>query len=165
MAQTEAQIIRSLIEKWIPLGLEYTEGAEGVTTLFIHAGSELGAKRANVFLEQHGKVLYPGKLQGPGNKPGMVHQVQQLLLEDLREAERQFQEAGIACPTEYRITYEPGPGRRDVELSHELKYIHHPVKTLQHGPEDWLDGRLEKHYGKLIPPESEWPATRPARED
>jgi hypothetical protein len=155
VAQTEAQIIQSLIEKWIPLALEYANGAEGVTTIFVHAGSELGAKRANVFFEQHGRVIYPGKLQGPGNKPGMVHQVQQLLLEDLSEAERQFTEAGLPCPTEYRITYEPGPGRLDAQLSHELKYTDHPTKILQDGPEDWLDGRLEKHYGKLTPTEEQ----------
>ncbi|CAQ01191.1 hypothetical protein CMS1077 [Clavibacter sepedonicus] len=81
----------------------------------------------------------------------------------LRDAEKQLAQQGAGHPTEYRITYEPGPGRSDVQLSREIKYVDHPVKTLQNGPEDWLDGRLEKVFGKLLPPEDEWPKYRGKR--
>ncbi|KZC95191.1 MULTISPECIES: hypothetical protein [Clavibacter] len=155
MPRSEQQIIQNLIEKWIPLALEYAAGAPGVSTLYIYAGSELGGKYANAFFEQHGDVVYPGRLDTPQKKPGMVFQMQELLLEDLNEAEREFKAAGIPCPTEYRVTYEPDPGRLDVQLSHELKYANHPTKILEEGPEDWLDGRLEKRLGKLTPTEQQ----------
>ncbi|MFT2710198.1 MULTISPECIES: hypothetical protein [Clavibacter] len=85
-----------------------------------------------------------------------VLRMQHQMVADLRDAEKRLVEQGAGHPTEYRITYDPGAGRLDVQLSREVKYANHPVKTLQNGPEDWLDGRLEKVFGKLLPPETEW---------
>lgn len=154
MVKDEQQIIQELIHKWVPLALEFCKGAPGVTTVFIHAGSELDAKRANAFFEQSGVVIYPDDLKG-SDVASDVLELQDLLLQDLLDAEVDFRDAGIPCPTEYRVTYEPGPGRLDVQLSRELKYANHPTKILHDGPEDWLDGRLEKHYGRLTPTEEQ----------
>ncbi|KZC96481.1 MULTISPECIES: hypothetical protein [Clavibacter] len=156
MGVNEQEIIQGLINSWIPLGLEYAEGAQGVTALFIYAGSEPNHRYANIFFEQDGAVLYPSQVRGARSDDNRVFGMQHCMLDDLREAEARFKEAGIACPTEYRITYEPTLRRLDVQVSHDIKYAHHPVKTLQNGPEDWLDGRLEKVFGKLLPPESRW---------
>jgi hypothetical protein len=158
MNRRQEGIIRELVGTWVPLALEYAEGADNVTTLFIYAGSELGSYYANAFFEQEGQVNYPGKLQGADTSRTRVLGMQRGFREALHKAEAQFTEAEIPCPTEYRVSYEPGPGHLDVQLSRELKYAHHPVKTLEHGPEDWLDGRLPKTFGRLIPPEAEWPA-------
>ncbi|MFT2713326.1 hypothetical protein [Clavibacter sp. Sh2126] len=134
-----------------------------MTTLFIYAASEPNQRYANIFFGQDGKVLYPSDVRGARTDDNRVFDMQHCMLDDLRKAEAQFNTAGIACPTEYRIIYEPGPGRLDVQLSREIKYTDHPVKTLQNGPEDWLDGRLEQVFGKLLPPEEEWPKYRRKR--
>jgi hypothetical protein len=152
----EVETIHELASKWVSLGLDFCESAGGVSKMYIYAASELGVKYANILFEQHGVVIYPDNLKAEGIDHGLIFRMQDLMLEDLDEAERAFRSAGVPCPTEYRVTYELGPRRLDVQLSHEIKYAEHPVKTLEHGPEDWLDGRLEKVFGKLLPPESEW---------
>jgi hypothetical protein len=155
MVKLEDEILRDLIHRWIPLGLEYCQGAPGITTLFVYAGSELGGQYANIFYEQNGEVLYPDHIKGGSTNPSEVVQMQKLLLEDLDQAESEFTAASIPCPTEYRITYEPNPGRLDMQISRELKYVNHPTKVLEDGPEDWLDGRLEKQLGNLMPTEEQ----------
>ncbi|MFT2713090.1 hypothetical protein ACMT90_14815 [Clavibacter sp. Sh2126] len=154
MVKSEQQIIQELIHKWVPLALEFCQGAPGVTAVFVYAGSELGSMHANAFFEQSGAVIYPDDLKG-ATRESDVFELQDLLMQDLLDAERDFREAVLPCPTEYRITYEPGPGRLDMQLSHEIKYANHPTKILEDGPEDWLEGRLEKHFGKLMPTEEQ----------
>ncbi|MBF4624022.1 hypothetical protein [Clavibacter sp. VKM Ac-2872] len=156
MSTSEQDILQGLINGWIPLGLEYAQGAQGVTTLYLYADSEPNHQHANIFFEQSGRVVYPSRLDGVDSHSQRILNMQKCMIEDLIEAERLFREIGIPCPTEYRITYEPEAGRLDVQLSRDIKYADHPVKTLQSGPEDWLDGRLEKVVGKLLPPEREW---------
>lgn len=109
---------------------------------------------ANAFFEQAGVVVYPDFLKG-ATREYDVFELHNLLMQDLFDAESDFREAGLPCPTEYRITYEAGPGRLDMQLSHEIKYANHPTKILEDGPEDWLEGRLEKHFGKLMPTEEQ----------
>ncbi|MBF4624020.1 hypothetical protein [Clavibacter sp. VKM Ac-2872] len=157
MTQQEHEIVQIAIEKWISAGLEYAHGAGGVRALYVYIGSELGSAYANVFFEQDGEVLYPSKLKGADASTEKIIELQRYLVDVLDEAEAAFKKSQIPPPTEYRITYEPGSGRLDVQLSREVKYRHHPVKTIQHGPEDWLNGRLEKLYGALLPPEDQWP--------
>lgn len=152
----EQNIIQGLINSWLPLGLEYAEGAPGVTKLFVYAGSEPGQQYANIFYEQDGVVVYPNKLRGVAGGLRDILNMQELMIEDLIAAERQFGELEIPCPTEYRIEYDVNGGRLDVQLSRELKYTDHPNKSLIDGPEDWLDGRLDKHFGRLIPEDYEW---------
>jgi hypothetical protein len=144
--KTEQEIIQELINKWLPLGVEFAEGAAGVVGMYFHAGSELGAKRANIFFDVGDKIVYPGNLKGAQTTRGSVHHMQGLMIEDLLDAERQFKESGIPCPTEYRISYEPAPGRLDVQLHRDLKYHGHPTKGLLDGPVDWLGDRLEEVY-------------------
>jgi hypothetical protein len=148
--------IHELVSKWVSLGLDFCESATGVSKMYIYAASELGVKYANIFFEQGGAIIYPDKLKAEGLDHQLIFRMQDLMLEDLNEAEREFRAAGAPCPTEYRITYDLGPRRLDLQMSHEIKYAEHPVKTLEHGPEDWLDGRLEKVFGKLLPPEDRW---------
>ncbi|WP_131798082.1 hypothetical protein [Clavibacter tessellarius] len=156
MPMSEQDVIQGLINSWVLLGLEYAQGAQGVTALYLYAGSEPNHQYANIFFEQDGQVLYPSKLSGVDVHPHRMLDMQKCMIEDLIQAEVAFRELAVPCPTEYRITYEPGPGRLDVQLSREVKYADHPVKTLQSGPEDWLVGRLEPVVGKLLPPERRW---------
>ncbi|WP_143757219.1 hypothetical protein [Clavibacter michiganensis] len=163
MPKGEQEIVQGLVNSWLPLGIEYAEGAPGVSVLYLYAGSEPNHRYANIFFEQDGRVVYPSKLSGVDTNPRRILDMQKCMLDDLRKAEADFKNIGIPCPTEYRLTYEPVPGKLDVQLSREIKYADHPVKTLQSGPEDWLDGRLDKVFGKLLPPESEWPKYRRKR--
>jgi hypothetical protein len=157
MLKSEQDVINDLISRWISLGLEYAEGAQGVSTLYLYGGSEPNHQYANIFFEQEGQVLYPSKLRGVDTHAHRILGMQKYMIEDLMDAEKEFRNLGIPCPTEYRITYDIEDAKLDVQLSREIKYANHPVKTLQNAPEDWLDGRLDKVFGKLLPPESKWP--------
>lgn len=163
MSSIEQEAIQGLINSWIPLGVEYADGAEGVSAMYIYAASEPGQRYANIFFEQDGRVVYPDDLSGVDVSSSRVLRMQHHMVADLREVEKRLALQGAGHPTEYRIIYEPGPGKLDVQISREIKYTDHPVKTLQNGPEDWLDGRLEKVFGKLLPPEDEWPKYRRKR--
>lgn len=147
MAKTEDEILRELISKWVPLALEYSEGAPGLTKIYVYAGSEIGHVYANAFFEQEGSVRYPNQLRGVEASNERVVAVQRFLRNDLRVAEAQFDEAGVPRPTQYRIIYDLVSRQLDMQMSHELLYSNHPTKILEEGPEDWLDGRLEKLFG------------------
>ncbi|MFT2710194.1 hypothetical protein [Clavibacter tessellarius] len=156
MARSESDIVQDLVNKWISLGVEYGEAAPGIKTLYVYAASESGIMHANVFYEQDGKVVYPDKLEGEGIDHDDVFKLQTLLLEDLEEAEAEFIESGVPCPTEYKITYETGPSRLDVQLSRDIKFSNDRDRIPEDGPEEWLDGRLPKVYGKTTPPQAKW---------
>ncbi|MFT2710196.1 MULTISPECIES: hypothetical protein [Clavibacter] len=153
---SEQRIIQGLINSWLPLALEYAAGAPDVTKLFVYAGSEPGQQCANSFYEQGGVILYPSKLKGAGGGPRAILDMQRHMIDDLNAAEKQFVESSIPCPTEYRIEYDLKGSKLDVQLSRELKYSDPPDKSLIDGPEDWLDGRLDKHFGRLVPGDREW---------
>ncbi|WP_086516201.1 hypothetical protein [Clavibacter michiganensis] len=157
MTQQEHEIVQTALDKWVAAGLQYAQGIVGVRVLYVYVGSELGSAYANVFFEQDGEVLYPSKLKSADASTEKIIEPQRYLVDVLDEAEAAFKKSQIPPLTEYRINYEPGSGRLDVQLSREVKYRQHPVKTIQHGPEDWLNGRLEKLYGALLPPEDQWP--------
>ncbi|KZC96523.1 MULTISPECIES: hypothetical protein [Clavibacter] len=148
MARTEYEILQELTSKWVPLALEYSGGAPGLTRTYIYAGSEIGHVYANVFFEQEGAVLYANQLRGVDASDERVVAVQRFLRNDLRTAEAQFDEAGVPRPTQYRITYDLVSRQLDMQMSHELLYSNHPTKILEEGSEDWLDGRLEKVFGR-----------------
>jgi hypothetical protein len=58
MPKSEQDVINDLISRWISLGLEYAEGAQGVSTIYLYGGSEPNHQYANIFFEQEGQVLY-----------------------------------------------------------------------------------------------------------
>ncbi|MBF4624014.1 hypothetical protein [Clavibacter sp. VKM Ac-2872] len=143
---TYDEVLRELIDNWVSLGLEYSQGAH-VTKLFIYAASEEGSAYANIFYEQDGQVVYPHELRGIDTGRERVLAVQRYLRVDLKAAEGKLRELGASVPTQYRVTYDLASRQLDMQLSHDVIYAGHPTKVMEEGAEDWLDGRLRKIFG------------------
>ncbi|KZC96524.1 MULTISPECIES: hypothetical protein [Clavibacter] len=143
----QEQVLAELIESWVSLALEYSDGAPDLTRIFVYAASERDRTYANVFFEQDGSVIYASELRGVDADPDRTVAVQRFLLKDLKAAETRLRELGAPVPTQYRVAYDTVIRQLDMQLSHEPMYANHPAKIMEEGAEDWLDGRLRKIFG------------------
>ena len=143
---SEQEILQELVSAWVSLGLEYSAGAPDVTAMYVYVSSERGSVFPNIYFEQRGVVVTPGKLAGVATSFDRVGQMHRLQYEDLKRAQAKFAEAGIPAPTEYKIYYEPQTKKLDVQLSRELIYANDPDRIPEHGIEYWLGDRAPKLY-------------------
>ena len=144
--QQEQEIIEDLISKWVSLGLEFAAGAPGVTALYIYVSSELGSVYPEIFFEQDGEIRYSDSVVGADTSDHRIYGFHKLQFEDLREAQDQFDAAGVPRPTEYRVYYEIATRKLDVQLSRELIYANDPVKIPELGVQDWLGDRAPRLF-------------------
>jgi len=144
----QEQVLAELIESWVSLALEYSDGAPNLTRIFVYAASERDSAYANVFFEQDGSVVYANELEGVDASRERAVAVQRFLLKDLKAAKVQMHELGARILTQYRVTYATVTRQLDMQLSYEPMYPKHPTKIMEEGAEDWLDGRLRKIFGR-----------------
>jgi len=144
----QEQVLAKLIESWVSLALEYSDGAPDLTRIFVYAASERDSAYANMFFEQRGSVVYANELEGVDATRERAVAVQRFLLKDLKAAEVQMHELDAPIPTQYRVTYDTVARQLDMQLSYEPMYAKHPTKIMEEGAEDWLDGRLRKIFGR-----------------
>jgi hypothetical protein len=138
----EQKILGDLISKWVSLGLAYSNGAPGITALYIFAASEDGSSYADFFFEQDGAVDYPSRLEGVETSTIRVDRLHTLQTNDLFAAEDEFRAAGAPLPTEYRVSYETNTGKLDVQISRDFKYRGEGSTIMERGPREWLGSRL-----------------------
>jgi len=148
----QGAILDDLIQKWVSLGLEYADGAPDLTKIYIYGASERDSAYANMFFEQRGSVVYANELEGVDAGRERAVAVQRFLQKDLKAAETRLREVGAAIPTRYRVTYDTVIRQLDMQLSYEPLYADHPMKIMEEGAEDWLDGRLRKMFGEYDAP-------------
>jgi len=143
---SEQDVLNDVVSDWVSLGLQFVGDAPGVTGIYVYVSSEPGSVYPAMFVEQHGKVLYPSHVVGTDTSHARVLRMLDLVIGDLYRAQARFDELGVPRPTEYRVHYELPSGRLDVQLSRELIYDGHPTK----GPEDgiiyWLGDRAPRLY-------------------
>lgn len=145
MAQ-EAEILRNLFSNWISLALEYASGAPDVRAVYVYASSEGASSFTNVYFDQAGTVVSPGKLAGVDAALSRVGQVQDLLTADLFAAEDALKAADVPPPTEYRVYYEVATRKLDSQLSRELIYSNDADRIPERGIEYWLGDRAPKLF-------------------
>jgi hypothetical protein len=137
----EAAILQDLFAKWISLGVEFADGAPGVSAIYVYVSSERGSVYPEILFEQDGQIRYPSDVVGVDAGVERVRSIHKLQFEDLRAAEAQFEAAGIPAPTEYRLTFDTGTRALDVQLSRKLIYANDPVKVPEQGVADWFGDR------------------------
>jgi len=148
MSVNQAQAFDELASSWVSLALESSDGAVGLSKIFVYAGSEEGSRYANVFFEQSGSVIYANELQGVDVGDDRVFAMKRHLHDHLGDAEARLDECSAPRPTQYRLVYDNVLCQVDLQLSYESVYSRHPTKVMEEGAEDWLDGLLEKKIGR-----------------
>ncbi|MDQ1123114.1 hypothetical protein [Microbacterium trichothecenolyticum] len=145
-ASAEQAILHDLISKWISLGVEYISGTEGVEAIYIYAANEVpGATYVGIAFEKDGEIDYPARARGGGAQAtNLSGQMIELLLEDLGEARRKFENIGVPSPTEYRVFYEIATRRLEVRLSRETIYRGSNKAPSVDGFTMWLGDRAPK---------------------
>ncbi|WP_270352197.1 hypothetical protein [Microbacterium testaceum] len=137
----ESDILAGLFTAWTALAEEFVAGAPDVRALYIYASSERGMTVANLYVDQRGSVRHPGRVDGIPGDTARVSRLQDLLTEDLFDAEDALSAAGIPRPTEYRILFDPVTRALDVQLSHDEQYAADDGRSPIRGVEYWLGDR------------------------
>ncbi|MDI9891453.1 hypothetical protein [Microbacterium sp. IEGM 1404] len=145
-AEVEQEILRDLISKWISLGLEYISGTEGVRAIYIYAANEVpGSTYVGIAFDKDGEIQYPARARGGGSQAtNLSAHLIKLLFEDLAEARHSFEETGVPPPTEYRVYFEIGTRKLDVQLSREIIYRGTGKAPSVDGFTLWLGDRAPK---------------------
>ncbi|MBQ9915714.1 MAG: hypothetical protein IJO71_00750 [Microbacterium sp.] len=145
-AEVEQEILRDLISKWVSLGLEYISGTEGVRAIYVYAASEVpGVTYVGIAFDKDGEIQYPTRARGGGEEAiRLSGRMIDILFEDLDEAQRRFDEAGVPQPTEYRVYYEIATRELDVQLSREIIYRGSEYTPDFDGFRLWLGDRAPK---------------------
>lgn len=143
---SEAEILQNLFSSWIRLALEYADGASDVRAIYFYASSEQGSTFANIYFNQNDTIIHPGRLSGGDVSLSKLSQVQDLLVNDLFDAEDALQAISVKPPTEYKVYFEPATRKLDVQLSRDLIYSNDPNRIPEHGIEYWLGDRAPKLY-------------------
>lgn len=136
-----SDILAGLFAAWTALAEEFVAGAPDVRALYIYASSERGMTVANLYVDQRGSVRHPGRVDGIPGDTARVSRLQDLLTEDLFDAEDALAAAGIPRPTEYRLLFDPVTRALDVQLSHDEQYAGNDRRSPIRGVEYWLGDR------------------------
>ncbi|WP_295779826.1 hypothetical protein [uncultured Microbacterium sp.] len=140
----EKDILQNLFEKWVSLAQEYVGDAPDIRAVYVYASSERGMTVVNAYFDQGGTVVHPGRVEGIETDTRRVGQMQDLLTEDLFDAEDALAAAGVPRPTEYRVYFVPSTKMLDVELAREEQYAGADDRSPIRGIEYWLGDRAPK---------------------
>ena len=145
---SEQEIIQNLVAKWVLLAREYVADAVDVRAYYLYGSHERqgssGQVSAMPLFDQVGTIVWANDVIGTDTSIPRQQRVLGLMNTDLKEATAAFDATGIPAPTEYRVYYEPGSGKLDVQLSREVKFLGNDELIQEDGIRLWLGDRAPK---------------------